>query len=167
MPRILSPAYFHHYNAQPSSVSADVHGEEVEKSRAEKLKENGGEQLVIGLGPVQRSFWRLSKLVPLSGFRSHFNRYRGRKIDPVDSSTVTDSALTSSIEDITDEPQSLEIREGSDGISLKPLSDPKTQSLDATSEKLVEKNNSDTEEGRKWRRVPSLPLYVPFGQVRH
>ncbi|KAK4845717.1 hypothetical protein QYF36_008284 [Acer negundo] len=175
VPRILSPAYFHHYNAQPLSFSADdvetnssarKHEEVVEKLRAEKQKENEGEQLVMGLGPVQSSFWRLSKLVPLAGLRSQFNRYRGRKVGPVESSPVTDSTMTSSIEDMADEPQSLEIQEGSDGISLKPLFSTISGSSDvATTGKLAGKSNTSIGDGRKWRRVPSLPSYVPFGQL--
>ncbi|KAL5798653.1 hypothetical protein ACOSQ2_003473 [Xanthoceras sorbifolium] len=175
VPRILSPAYFHHYNAQPLSVSADVETnslsawkdeEVVQKLRAEKLKENEGEQLVMGLGPVQSSFWRLSKLVPLAGLRNQFNRYRGRKVDSVESFTATDSAVTSSIEDMSDEPQSLEIQEGSDGISLTPLPDTNNGYSDvATTGKVAEKSNTRIGDGRKWRRVPSLPSYVPFGQL--
>lgn len=175
VPRILSPAYFHHYNnVQPLLVSAEIrtngsfvskHEEGVEKSRAEKPRENEGEQLVMGLGPVQSSFWRLSRLVPLASIRSQFNKYRAKQVDPV-ASSVTDSAVTSSIEDVADEPQSLEIQEGSDGISLKPLAETNNgQSNEAINEKLVEKRNTDVGDGRKWRRVPSLPSYVPFGQL--
>lgn len=175
MPRILSPAYFHHYNnVQPLLVSTEIgtnglsvskHEEEVEKSRAAKPKENEGEQLVMGLGPVQSSFWRLSRLVPLAGLRSQFNKYRAKHVDPV-ASSVTDSDVTPSIEDVADEPQSLEIQEGSDGISLKPFAETNNgQSYVATNEKIVEKRNTDVGDGRKWRRVPALPSYVPFGQV--
>ena len=97
--------------------------------------------------------------------RSQFNKYRAKQVDPV-ASSVTDSAVTSSIEDVADEPQSLEIQEGSDGISLKPLAETNNgQSNEAINEKLVEKRNTDAGDGRKWRRVPSLPSYVPFGQV--
>lgn len=176
VPRILSPAYFHHYNnVQPlsvptetgiNSVSMSKDEEGVEKSRTGKLKENEGEQLVMGLGPVQNSFWRLSRLVPLAGLRSQFNKYRGKQVDPVEASSVTDSAVTSSIEDVADEPQSLEIQEGSDGISLKPLSETNNGPSDVTTTgKLAQKSNTGAGDGRKWRRVPSLPSYVPFGQV--
>lgn len=176
MPRILSPAYFHHYNAQPSSIHADVestgqtvskHEEGIEKSRAQKPKENEGEQLVLGLGPVQTSFWRLSRLVPLDGFRRQFNKYTGKQVDPIGTSLTSNSAVTSSLEDVVAEPQSLEIQEGSDGISLKPLSDTNNGPPDeAMTEKLAEKTNAKSGDGRNWRKVPYLPSYVPFGQVR-
>ena len=82
MPRILSPAYFHHYNAQidarTSGSSMSKSEEGVKKQKAEKLKENEGEQLVLGLGPVQTSFWRLSRLVPLESVRRQFNKYKGQ-----------------------------------------------------------------------------------------
>ncbi|KAJ0052619.1 hypothetical protein Pint_01462 [Pistacia integerrima] len=175
VPRILSPAYFHHYNVQPLQVAAEVesnslsrskHEEGVERSRAEKLKENEGEQLVLGLGPVQRSFWRLSRLVPLAGIRSQFYKYRGKQGGPLEASSATDSAVASSIEEVTDEPESLEIQEGSDGVSLKPLSDSNNGLSDvASTSKLAEKSNTYDGDGRKWRTVPSLPSYVPFGQL--
>ncbi|KAK9180495.1 hypothetical protein WN944_026663 [Citrus x changshan-huyou] len=66
VPLILSSAYFHHYsNVQPLLASTEIrtnglslskHEEGVEKSGSEKPKENEGEQLVMGLCPVQSSF---------------------------------------------------------------------------------------------------------------
>lgn len=174
VPRILSPAYFHHYNVQPMSVPAEVQRnnlpgskceQDVENSRVAKTKENEGEQLVMGLGPVQRSFWRLSKLVPLAGLRQ-INKYRGHKVGPVEASSMNKSAVTSSIEDVADEPQSLEIQEGSDGVSLKPIPDSISGSSDKEATgKLAEKRSTNIVNGRKWQRVPYLPSYVPFGQV--
>lgn len=171
VPRILSPAYFHHYNSQvasevdTSSLLRSKHEERVKRLRAEKPKENEGERLVLGLGPVQQSFWRLSRLVPLAGIRSQFYKYRGKQVGPLEASSATDSAVASSIEDVADEPQSLEIQEGSDGVSLKPLSDTNNGLSDvASTRKLAEKSNTYGD-GRKWRTVSSLPSYVPFGQV--
>ncbi|PPR85797.1 hypothetical protein GOBAR_AA34901 [Gossypium barbadense] len=63
IPRILSPAYFHHYNAQSSLMSSGVEStslstskneQDSQKGKTEKLNENEGEQLVIGVGPVQK-----------------------------------------------------------------------------------------------------------------
>lgn len=137
-----------------------------ENPREDKPKENDGEQLVLGLGPVQSSFWRLSRLVPLEGVKRQFLKYKGKQVDPVGTSPVNDSVLASSIDDMVVEPQSLEIQEGSDGISLKPFSDMDKGSPDvATTKKLEGKNNSDRAKYRAWRRVPYLPSYVPFGQV--
>lgn len=167
VPRILSPAYFHHYNAQlmPADVgiinSSTLKGE---KLRADKPKENEGEQLVLGLGPVQSSFWRLSRLVPLESVKRQLSKYRGKQVDPIETSPLNDSALVSSIDDMVVEPQSLEIQEGSDGISLKPFSDMDKGDV-ATTKKLEGKSNSDRVNNRAWRRVPYLPSYVPFGQL--
>ncbi|KAG6787428.1 hypothetical protein POTOM_009067 [Populus tomentosa] len=172
VPRILSPAYFHHYNAQPLSNNAEAesssgitskHEERTEKPRAQKPKENEGEQLVMGLGPVQTSFWRLAKLVPLEGFRRQFNKYNGKQVDPIEATSATNS-VRPSIENVA-EPQSLEIQEGSDGISLKPLSD-NNNGLpnEAMTGKVAEKTNAKSENKRNWNRVPYLPSYVPFGQ---
>lgn len=172
VPRILSPAYFHHYNAQPlpnnsevenSSGIASKHEERIEKPSAQKPKENEGEQLVMGLGPVQTSFWRLAKLVPLEGFRRQFNKYNGKQVDAIEAISAANS-VSSSIEDVA-EPQSLEIQEGSDGISLKPLSDNNGLSNEAMAGKVAEKTNAKSENKRNWNRVPYLPSYVPFGQL--
>lgn len=163
IPRILSPAYFHHYNAQPqlippengiNSLSLTKHEQVVEKD-----KENEGEQLVLGMGPVQRSFWRLSRLVPLEGLRRQLSKHQRRQVSSIETNSVPDSLATTLTEEEEVEPQSLEIQEGSDSISLKPLA--KTD----TNGKTDTKSNTITGDKRKWRRVPYLPSYVPFGQV--
>ncbi|XP_007049623.2 PREDICTED: uncharacterized protein LOC18612656 [Theobroma cacao] len=170
VPRILSPAYFHHYNAQSLVMSSDMtssstsKNEQVsQKGKAEKVKENEGEQLVIGVGPVQGPFWRLSRLVPLESVRRQFKKYRGMQVDPIEPSSA-DSTTASSIEDVVVEPQSLEIQEGTDGISLKPFAETDNGASDAGSGKLTEKRNGGGG-NKRWRRVPSLPSYVPFGQL--
>ncbi|KAL0390280.1 UNVERIFIED_CONTAM: hypothetical protein Scaly_0385100 [Sesamum calycinum] len=173
VPRILSPAYFHHYNSQnplgpnvETSPSVSKYREGMEKQKPEVLKENEGEQLVLGLGPVQNSFWRLSRLVPLEGVRRQIYKYTGRKIDPVETSVFTDSSATSSIDDMVTAPQSLEIEEGSDGISLRPLPEKNGEiSLGVKNEKSSGDSNSGSGSKRVWRRIPSLPSYVPFGQL--
>ncbi|KAK2971403.1 hypothetical protein RJ640_025353 [Escallonia rubra] len=172
VPRILSPAYFHHYNAQPlqvpvddgaSSSSISKHEAVLDKQRAGKLKENGGDQLVLGLGPVQSSFWRLSRLVPLEAVRRQFNRSKGNRADSINTS-FKDSAAPSLIEDVVAAPQSLEIQEGSDGISLQAFSDTDKEVSDETSYDNSS-GKSTTTSNSAWRRVPYLPSYVPFGQL--
>ncbi|KDP45262.1 hypothetical protein JCGZ_15127 [Jatropha curcas] len=175
VPRILSPAYFHHYNAQPLSMPAEVenssqsvskHQQRIEKLREQKPKENEGEQLVLGLGPVRTSFWRLSRLVPLDGFRRQLNKYTGRQGFSTETSVTTNCGILSRIEDDVAEPQSLEIQEGSDGISLKVLSDTNNGPSDVAMDgKLGKKGNDKNGERRNWCGVPYLPSYVPFGQL--
>ncbi|KAK6937870.1 Fungal lipase-like domain [Dillenia turbinata] len=171
VPRILSPAYFHHYNAQPQLMIVSVgnpntlsrNKEQVEKS-TQKPKENEGERLVLGLGPVQNSFWRLSRLVPLEGIKRQINRYKGKPTD-TEKSSGSESAVTSSI-NVVAVPQSLEIQEGSDGVSLKPVSDSDGEpSNEATAGKVAGNSNINTRDRRSWRSVPYLPSYVPFGQL--
>lgn len=163
VPRLLSPAYFHHYNAQPLNASPETRGTNLLTNKreegAEKAKEKDGEQLVLGLGPVQTSFWRISKLVPLESVRRHVNKYREKKKATVGTFSASDSVSTALLEDDVVEPQSLEIEEGVDGISLKPISD--SDSCPPANVKAAKKNGV----GRNWRRVPSLPSYVPFGQL--
>ncbi|XP_022991976.1 uncharacterized protein LOC111488464 [Cucurbita maxima] len=163
VPRLLSPAYFHHYNAQPLNVSPETRGNNLLTNKreegTEKPKEKDGEQLVLGLGPVQTSFWRLSKLVPLESVRRQVNKYREKHKAPVGTFSASDSVSTGLLEDDVVEPQSLEIEEGLDGISLKPISD--SDSCPPANVKSAKKNGV----GRNWRKVPYLPSYVPFGQL--
>lgn len=175
MPRILSPAYFHHYNAQPlqayvergiagSSSLNPVDGPE--RPKGVKRKENDGEQLVLGMGPVQNSFWRLSRLVPFGVVRKQLDRFKGRSNELGDSSSVADSGITLTLEDVEAGPQSLEIQENSDGISLTPLPNMDKGSPDDTkTNHMPGKGSSKNGDSRQWRRVPYLPSYVPFGQV--
>lgn len=164
VPRILSPAYFHHYNEQRMSMAGEAeatdsslfkkNGQGV-TSEAEKTKGKEHEQLVIGVGPVQNSFWRLSRLVPLEAVKKQLDRYIGKKVDPAEASTANVSAP---IGDVVIEPQSLEIEEGRDGISLKPLPDTGNgQTVSGRSEGKTDSSNGF--------RVPYLPSYVPFGEV--
>lgn len=169
VPRILSPAYFHHYNSQVptgpvisgTSPSVSKYEEGFEKQKTNRSKENEGEQLVLGLGPVQNPLWRLSRLVPIEGLRRQFYN-RGNKVEPIEIST-TDSASTSTIDDLVTTPQSLEIEESSDGISLRPLPE---KNEDTKNEKSSGTSNSSNGDKKRWRRIPSLPSYIPFGQVR-
>lgn len=132
----------------------------------EKDKENGRERLVLGMGPVQRSFWRLSRLVPLEGLRRQLSKHRESQASSMETTLVPDSLASTSIEEEAVEPQSLEIQEGSDSISLKPLPNTDKHALEATANgKTDNKANTITGDKGTWRRVPSLPSYVPFGQV--
>lgn len=131
----------------------------------EKDKENGRERLVLGMGPVQRSFWRLSRLVPLEGLRRQLSKHQESQASSMET-LVPDSLPSTSIEEEVVEPQSLEIQEGSDSISLKPLPNTDKHALEATANgKTDNKTNNITGDKGAWRRVPSLPSYVPFGQV--
>lgn len=172
VPRILSPAYFHHYNARSLPIPSDG-GASVSMSKSSELsllkqktvkaKDNEGEQLVLGVGPVQNSFWRLSRLVPLEGVRKQLYRYRGKKVESLE--TPTDADPIPSVNDIANTPQSLEIQEGSDGISLRPL--PTDQEIlgEGNLGKSVAESNINNGDKKGWRRMPYLPLYVPFGQL--
>lgn len=168
MPRILSPAYFHHYNAHsdPSPVDSKKSSLLMSKSekQKEKLKENESEQLVLGLGPVHNSFWRLSKLVPLDAVRRQLNKYSGNRFGS-SVNPVADSNITSSIEDAEDAPQSLEIEEDSDGISLKPIPTADKEDPVETVNGNSSRKSKSSDKRKAWHRVPALPSYVPFGQV--
>ncbi|KAL6000640.1 hypothetical protein ACLOJK_024341 [Asimina triloba] len=162
VPRILSPAYFHHYNVQTSndgenmSPSLMKHEDTSFKSRKSKPKENGGEQLVLGLGPVQNSFWRISCLVPLESVWKQLDRFKRRQGLTGRTSSILDSSLTTALDEVEAEPQSLEIQEGSEGISLTPLGDRDRESTHGNSYITGKSDNKNGDSGR-WRRVPYLP----------
>lgn len=180
VPRFLSPAYFHHYNAQAPALPLDSStttllatekGDGREKSKnvkrkenqGEKVEESGGEQLVLGLGPVQTPFWRLSRLVPIEAIRKQLTGQKGNQVSV--KTSVPDSATPSSSENINTA-QSLEIEEGSDGVSLKPMSKSDEKVADSdTVEKPTERSGISSGDGKAWGSVPYLPSYVPFGQL--
>lgn len=149
VPRILSPAYFHHYNnTQPAESTVE---DNKKSANFKKRTENGAEpQLVLGMGPVQTSFWRLSKLVPVEAISKNLRTFWGKSQE--------DKGLPDMADDESVEVgQSLEIRERPDGICLTPIPD-----------KVGQNTNSNAAEASKpWGRVPSLPSYVPFGEVKH
>eukprot|EP01018_Ginkgo_biloba_P014075 Gb_23377 [translate_table: standard] len=74
--------------------------------------------------------------------------------------------MTSNLDVGEASPQSLEIEEGVDGIALTPLS-----GMDKSSSEVI--GNTTTIQSREaksgesvhWHRVPSLPSYIPFGQL--
>jgi hypothetical protein len=168
VPRILSPAYFHHYNAQTPEASfanrVDVRSEENKKTSTEGAVDNNREQLVLGVGPVQKSLWRLSKLVPVEGVRKSLSVLQKQANIFEKASTQLDSYLQSKVDESEEEPWSLEIQEGSEGIALTPLSDNHggTTEENNRTEKI---NSSKVGCSKRWSRVPSLPSYIPFGEV--
>ncbi|CAL9199034.1 uncharacterized protein LOC135595819 [Musa acuminata AAA Group] len=169
VPRILSPAYFHHYNAQVQQPSSDdvlvKQEDETSKSNSKKPKRNNGERLVLGVGPVQTSFWRLSKLVPLEGVRKHLNVFRKLGTEGGGTSSIDNGNMQSAIYETDPEPQTLEIQEGSDGISLTPFLDTEKGTIESNGNYVTGKSSAGVAESQGWRRVPYLPSYVPFGQL--
>lgn len=172
VPRILSPAYFHHYNTHAHSSPADgvntslsvLEKEEAELKRMEDSgEENEGKQLVFGVGPVQTSFWRLSRLVPLEGVKQRLAIFRQNQVSKA-ASSLPISAITTSSGDVV-EPQSLEIQ-GTDRVSLNPISDSNKGALDSeTAGKARGKGGRNNGNNEAWPRVPYLPFYVPFGEL--
>ncbi|KAG8070698.1 hypothetical protein GUJ93_ZPchr0006g46256 [Zizania palustris] len=162
VPRILSPAYFHHYNAQTPEASfvntTNVKSDENKETKLARPKQNNGEQLVLGVGPVEKSLWRLSKLVPLEGVRKSLSALQKQTNIFGKAPSQLDSYLQSQVDESEEGLQSLEIQEGSDGIALTPLSD-KDGGL------TEENNRMEVGGSKRWNRVPSLPSYVPFGEL--
>lgn len=173
VPRILSPAYFQHYIEQlaegdsPSTAfnSSSAHAANrpnVEEPRLQKAMPNEGEQLVLGLGPVQNSFHRLSRLVPLLGVQKQFDWFRRRRENANASLKEDDSDLTLKE---TSSLQALEIHEGADGITFRPSTDANKISSEVIKTKSNESKESRKAEYIQWYKVPNLPAYVPFGQL--
>lgn len=168
VPRILSPAYFHHYNAQTPEASftnkTDVKSEEVMEASGERPRGNNREHLVLGVGPVQKSFWRLSKLVPLEGVRKSLSAIQKQTNVFGKAPSQLDSYLQSKVDESEEPPQSLEIQESSQGIALTPLSD-KDGGNTEDNNRTEKINASEAGGSKRWSRVPSLPSYVPFGEL--
>ncbi|XP_042438568.1 uncharacterized protein LOC122024090 isoform X1 [Zingiber officinale] len=168
VPRILSPAYFHHYNTQVQQPSLHEGSdgsnfeEEASRSTFQRGKINDGDELVLGVGPVQTSIWRLKNLVPLEAVHKHLNVFKkvGNENESVSSLENCSSPPAFGITNL--EPESLEIQEDSDGISLTPLDPDRTV---ANESHVTRKTSTRIGESRRWHRVPSLPSYVPFGQL--
>ncbi|KAL0906669.1 hypothetical protein M5K25_025182 [Dendrobium thyrsiflorum] len=174
VPRLLSPAYFHHYNSQSlqstsdaALVDASVVNYTNSTMQLQTLKSKGtsGEQLVLGLGPVQMPLWRLSKLVPLEGVRKHLNILRRGGSKDEKPSSIVGHSPTLLFPEAEAEPQSLEIQEGAEGISLKPISDTETMSPEGNSKTFNGRSGVGSGNTSRWKRVPYLPSYVPFGQL--
>ncbi|XP_057534674.1 uncharacterized protein LOC130813013 isoform X2 [Amaranthus tricolor] len=136
------------------------------ESHGQKLKGNGGEQLVLGVGPIQSPFWRLSRLVPIEGIRNRLTGQEGTEASVTGPAVTGSDSATSSSTDNPTTPQSLEIEEGSDGVSLKLISESDVkESPSDSARKIPEKNGSNERNGRAWGRMPTLPSYVPFGEL--
>ncbi|KAH9331781.1 hypothetical protein KI387_003889 [Taxus chinensis] len=172
VPRILSPAYFQHYfgrftenNSQHGSSNPSLtnagNGLNVEGERLQKPKQTEGESLVLGLGPVESSFQRLSRLVPILGVQKQLDWLRGRKKEP--ETSEQESSGSSSKEVSSPVVQSVEIQEEADGLHFRPLPNAdKSFCMKNESSGTKEAKNRETV---KWHRVPSFPTYVPFGQL--
>lgn len=162
IPRILSPAYFHQYRLQAqrqaglvdSTASSLGGSKETQASLVDNRKleqstattEAEGMSDALGLSPLQSSLERLSALVPLIGGPRPFYRLKSSL------SKKSNSSLKS--EDSKLEP--LALKEVSGAASMASVS----QSVDIDRSELVKSAAAD------WRnRVPSLPSYVPFGQL--
>ncbi|CAN6446860.1 unnamed protein product [Victoria cruziana] len=171
VPRILSPAYFHHYSSNALQSSADASFDGVTQGKdglevAKNAKKND-EHMILGLGPtpIKTPFWRLSRLVPLDGMRNQFDRFKRGKQEAKETPLMPDANLNLTIEEAESAPQCLEIQEGSDGISLNPFPKSSKEVPDEVKDGKTTSKSGGTSQSHPWRRVPSLPSYVPFGQL--
>ncbi|XP_057869239.1 uncharacterized protein LOC131076201 isoform X2 [Cryptomeria japonica] len=172
VPRILSPAYFQHYFGQLSennsqygsfnSSSENVGNQSnVDRERLQKSKQTEDESLVLGLGPVQNSLQRLSRLVPLSGVQKQLDWLRRSKKET--KTSEQGNLGSSSKESSSPVVQSLEIQEGADGLSVRQL--PNVDESSFRKNELAGAKETKGRENLKWHRIPSFPTYVPFGQL--
>ncbi|KAI5077717.1 hypothetical protein GOP47_0007541 [Adiantum capillus-veneris] len=156
IPRILSPAYFQHFRsqAQPQGELSDTFS----GSQGSQLAYNDGLKLEQGLaaasaegkadildsGPLQSSLQRISALIPLIGGPKPFHPLKSR--NPF-AKTDVEKKLEK------------DVKEVAGSASLASVS--QTVAIDRiASAELAKSMTAD------WRnRVPSLPSYVPFGQL--
>lgn len=180
IPRILSPAYFQHYRkqAQPQGAIIDPMVNTQNSSQADQLSHTASRKSkgslpstteggpdVLGLGPLQNSLRRISTLVPLVGGPKPFSGFRNRNHD-LKGKQLLKGDLNASIKGDDPGPEPFAIQEVAGAASLASVS----QSIDMdrpTSTELAKASYTEAVSTTPdWRdRVPSLPSYVPFGQL--
>lgn len=172
IPRILSPAYFQQYRSQakPQEGLIDsmantlsgakdnqlglIDSRKLERSLASAATE--GKPDGLGLSPLQSSLKRLSALVPLIGGPKPFHPLKSKK-PFLKGNLPTKSNTTFKSEGSSLEP--LALKEVAGAASMASVS----QSVDIDRSASVELAKSGAADWRN--RVPSLPSYVPFGQL--
>ncbi|KAJ7539421.1 hypothetical protein O6H91_11G091900 [Diphasiastrum complanatum] len=170
IPRLLSPAYFQHYQkgfSQSNSKQPDVASAaelKPEKSSLSTKKSSRNERMVLGVGPIQTSYWRLSRLVPLASVQSSFAWLKGKRTDAIKFDPLATPSLEVGENGAIVQP--LEIQEGTEGVSLVPFPSNLEQTSSSPEERKSEVVEAKTGNVPDWRkRVPSFPSYVPFGQL--
>eukprot|EP00250_Pteridium_aquilinum_P017677 c23734_g1_i2 orf=409-3576(+) len=165
IPRLLSPAYFQHYRSQAlsqggltDSIANTVNGsQDSQPSPTDSINlERGLAAAAEEVLPLQSSLQRLSALVPLIGGPKPFNPLKRRNPFSKANDTTKSDATRKSEESI---PETSTLKEVPGAASMASVS----QSVDIDRSASAELAKSAAADWRK--RVPSLPSYVPFGQL--
>ena len=173
IPRILSPAYFEHFRSQIVEPSVSVLQNGVPKDEADK-KQSGqmvqetkseGEPLVAGVGSTSLNpFWRVSRLAPLAGagVQTSVQWLKGKRKEAVNGQLETPANGEGDVATTSGSTQALKIHEDSQGVALGE-DEAKLASGDA---KLELKPGAVAAEWlERVPSLPSLPSYVPFGEL--
>jgi hypothetical protein len=163
IPRILSPAYFRHYRSQAVDfIGLQTMEEQVDTNGNLALKNRNGDQMALGIGPVPSPFWRIPRLVPLASVQKSVQWFKSRGEE---AETGRQVAGTNSEGDVTPV-QPLEIKEATDRVALASVSSESNLAAQDLKPVTSGKREQSPVRPADWRnRVPSLPSYVPFGQL--
>jgi pimeloyl-ACP methyl ester carboxylesterase len=165
IPRILSPAYFEHYRSQttttapPAAAVAAVLPEQTPREEVRNGDKTEGSQIVLA---TPNPFWRLPKLVPLAAVPMTSLQWLKGKRKEDDNGELANSnegevGATAAAAAAPASSQLLEIREDSEGVELesKPPSGSDGKLPGGVAAEWLDRVPS----------LPSLPSYVPFGQL--
>lgn len=166
IPRILSPAYFQHFRSQAQPLSDPLANG---GSQGSQLPHNDSLKLERGLAsaqvkpdilessPLQSSLQRISALVPLIGGPKPFHPLKNR--NPFAKTSLKEKHdKDAKVEESSREP--LDLKDVAGSAALASVS----QSVDI--DRIASAGELANSASVDWRnRVPSLPSYVPFGQL--
>jgi hypothetical protein len=165
IPRILSPAYFEHFRSQTAEPTVSVQQNGVPKDEVDKKQsgqmvleaKNEEVPLVVGVGPTPPNpFWRISRLAPLAGagVQTSMQWLKGKRKEAINGEG--DAATTSG------STQALKTHEGSERVALVE-GEAKIASGDGKPE--LKPGGVAAEWLERVPSLPSLPSYVPFGEL--
>lgn len=165
IPRILSPAYFQHYRTQAvellsQQIVPENGREQIKVGQVVKVAGKDEPQMALGIASSPNPFWRLSKLVPLTGVQTPIQWLKGKRKEADDGgpSSPTNGEGQVSAGAVL---KPLEIHEDSDGVAL---TSPEANASDTKLEQ-VKPGGVATPWLERVPSLPSLPSYVPFGQL--
>ncbi|KAG0584295.1 hypothetical protein KC19_3G200400 [Ceratodon purpureus] len=173
IPRILSPAYFQHFRSQIAEPSVSVQQNGVPKDEVDKKQsgqivqesKTGAEPLVVGVGPTPPNpFWRISRLAPLAGagVQTSMQWFKGKRKEDINGQLDAPASGEGNVATSSGSIQALKIHEDSEGVALME-GEAKLPSGDGKPE--VKSGGVAAEWLERVPSLPSLPSYVPFGEL--
>lgn len=171
IPRILSPAYFDHFRSQTVDPSVLVLPNGGAKDEADKRQagqagkdlKKDGEQPVLGAGSVPNPYWRIARLAPLAGAPMQWLKGKIKEDDNNQLGTPNNGGELANTSDLA---PSLKIHEDSEGVASV---DAEVKAISSDGKPEVKAGGVAGGVAGEWLErvpsLPSLPSYVPFGEL--